>query len=163
MNKGIWKLKVGKSEFGDEGCFATFNAAKENPVLEKVFVNENNMSAKGAEAIGDLLPNCATLEHVDLANNEMSDADCEAFAPLTTQNSTLLKLNLAFNGVGDEGTRSPGDALQACSATRRCSSSTWSTMMLATGASNPSRWLCIARTPSRHESTSRRGRTKRAI
>ncbi|KAM4012511.1 dynein regulatory complex subunit 5 [Anomaloglossus baeobatrachus] len=103
--KTFKKLKVfqlHRSRVDDEKVRVLIRSLLNHPSLVHLNLSHNQISDRGARAVGKLL-NQSQLQILNLCNNDIRPHGAQAIAHALTKNSTLKTLNLRLNHIGDEG------------------------------------------------------------
>ncbi|XP_068088763.1 dynein regulatory complex subunit 5 isoform X2 [Hyperolius riggenbachi] len=111
--KTFRKLKVfalQKSKVDDDKARVLIRSLLGHPSLVHLDLSHNQISDRGARAIGKLL-NQSQLQTLNLCNNNVRPHGAQAIAHALAKNSTLTTLNLRLNHIGDEGGQALCNAL----------------------------------------------------
>ncbi|XP_044129043.1 dynein regulatory complex subunit 5 [Bufo gargarizans] len=107
------KLKVfrlHRSKVDDDKVRVLIRSLLDHPSLVHLDLSHNQISDRGARAVGKLL-NRGQLQILDLCNNNIRAQGAQAIAHALATNGTLQILNLRLNHIGDEGGRAVCNAL----------------------------------------------------
>ncbi|XP_073529374.1 dynein regulatory complex subunit 5 [Phyllobates terribilis] len=111
--KTFKKLKVfrlHRSRVGDDKVRVLIRSLLNHPSLVHLNLSHNQISDRGARAIGKLL-NQSQLQILNLCNNDIRPHGAQAIAHALTKNSSLQILDLRLNHIGDEGGQALCNAL----------------------------------------------------
>ncbi|KAM4693638.1 dynein regulatory complex subunit 5 [Discoglossus pictus] len=104
-------LRLNKSKVDDGKVRILVRKLLDHPSLIHLDLSHNQISDRGARAIGKLL-NQSKLQILNLCNNNIRPHGAQAIAHALTTNTTLINLNLRLNHIGDEGGQALCQALQ---------------------------------------------------
>lgn len=71
--------------------------------INKLYLNNNDLSPKGMEALKDILINLPNLTHLNLSKNPLGDEGIKILGSFLPDMKSLRDLGLSYTQVGDEG------------------------------------------------------------
>ncbi|XP_063774875.1 dynein regulatory complex subunit 5 [Pseudophryne corroboree] len=95
-------FKLNKSKVDDDRARVLIKSLLDHPSLVHLDLSHNQISDRGARAVGKLL-NQSQLQILTLCNNNVRSHGAQAIAYALSRNNTLSTLNLRLNHIGDEG------------------------------------------------------------
>ncbi|CAJ1964317.1 unnamed protein product [Cylindrotheca closterium] len=118
LAKRLRKLDVRYNDLEGDGmealCCQQGGGLQENPSVQLLYAEGNQIGDKGAKAIASLLEqDSLSLQGLFLGANQIGPAGAKAFASALSQNKTLTKLYLEGNNIRLEGANAFSDALEA--------------------------------------------------
>lgn len=103
-------FRIHRSKVDDEKCCMLVSQLLDHPSLQELDFSHNQISDRGARAIGKLL-NRSQLKRLVVCNNQIRASGAQALAHALARNATLMSLNLRLNRIGDEGGQALAQAL----------------------------------------------------
>ncbi|KAM5165545.1 dynein regulatory complex subunit 5 [Mantella aurantiaca] len=103
-------FRLHRSKVDDDKARILIRCLLDHPSLVHLDLSHNQISDRGARAIGKLL-NQSRLQILNLCNNNLCPHGAQAIAHALSKNSTLSTLNLRLNHMGDEGGQALCNAL----------------------------------------------------
>ncbi|XP_056410587.1 dynein regulatory complex subunit 5 [Hyla sarda] len=104
-------FRLHRSKVDDNKVRILIRSLLDHPSLVELDLSHNQISDRGARAVGKLL-NQSRLQTLNLCNNNIRPPGAQAIAHALTTNSCLQVLNLRLNHIGDEGGQVLCNALQ---------------------------------------------------
>ncbi|KAG9465554.1 hypothetical protein GDO78_018099 [Eleutherodactylus coqui] len=109
--KSLKVFRLHRSKVDDDKVRVLIRSLLDRPSFVHLDLSHNQISDRGARAVGKLL-NQSQLQVLNLCNNNVRPHGAQAIAHALTKNSTLQILNLRLNHIGDEGGQALCNALQ---------------------------------------------------
>ncbi|XP_073484828.1 dynein regulatory complex subunit 5 [Aquarana catesbeiana] len=103
-------FRLHKSKVDDDKARILIRSLLDHPFLVHLDLSHNQISDRGARAIGKLL-NQSQLQVLNLCNNNVGLHGAKAIAHALSKNTVLNTLNLRLNHIGDEGGQELSNAL----------------------------------------------------
>ncbi|XP_069811564.1 dynein regulatory complex subunit 5 isoform X1 [Dendropsophus ebraccatus] len=103
-------FRLHRSKVDDDKVRVLIKSLLDHPTLVQLDLSHNQISDRGARAMGKLL-NQSQLQTLNLCNNNIRPHGAQAIAHSLTKNSRLQVLNLRLNHIGDEGGQALCNAL----------------------------------------------------
>ncbi|KAL0964969.1 hypothetical protein UPYG_G00275090 [Umbra pygmaea] len=103
-------LRLHQSKVDDVKCRLLVNNLLDHPSLRELYLSHNQISDRGARALGKLL-NRSKLETLCVYDNNIQGLGALAIGYALAKNTTLRSLNLCLNRLGDEGGQAIAQAL----------------------------------------------------
>eukprot|EP00984_Skeletonema_dohrnii_P021657 scaffold10861_cov92-Skeletonema_dohrnii-CCMP3373.AAC.2 len=112
--QSLKSLRFEGCNLGEDGFVEIATALRNQPQLEELHLERNNIGLTGCIALGETLRGWGTsnLKTLDLDNNQIGDQELQALAAGMT-NSTLEELHLSGNLITGAGLRSLSDYFQS--------------------------------------------------
>ncbi|CAF0793375.1 unnamed protein product [Adineta steineri] len=111
-NTTLTQLYLWNNQIGDKGAQALGEALQKNTTLTQINLSDNGIGDEGAQALGQALQKSITLTQLNLSKNQIGYKGGQALGEALQRNTTLTQLNLHNNQIGDKGTQALGEALQ---------------------------------------------------
>ncbi|CAI9580765.1 unnamed protein product [Staurois parvus] len=103
-------FRLHRSKVDDDKARVLIRSLLDHPSLVHLDLSHNQISDRGARAVGKLL-NQSQLQILNLCNNNVGPHGAKAIAHALSKNCTLNTLNLRLNHIGDEGGQALSNAL----------------------------------------------------
>ncbi|XP_075056881.1 dynein regulatory complex subunit 5 [Mixophyes fleayi] len=103
-------FRLHRSKVDDEKVRVLIRSLLDHPSLVHLDLSHNQISDRGARAVGKLL-NQSQLQILNLCNNNVRPHGAQAIAYALSKNNNLSSLNLRLNRIGDEGGQALCNAL----------------------------------------------------